>query len=181
MEGGLGRWRWAGVGQGSGVCRCGVDVVGYQVGDGRWGDVVDEGEGGEEEDCGGAIALMGEVGVGGGEGHVGGGEHESLEVRWGVRIFATMPGSSVGDIGGTHTPLLGLIPHPRTASITLPFSSSTSRTQSVFPVATTICVAHPFTCPYSFSSSSMLHFGGRWIVHVAQSSKQSSPSTAGST
>ena len=40
-----------------------------------------------------------------------------------------------------HTPFLGFTPQSLTASITLPFSSSTSLTQSDFPVATIMCVA----------------------------------------
>lgn len=45
------------------------------------------------------------------------------------------------------TPLLGSIPQSLTASMTLPFSSETSLTQSVFPVATSICVAQALTWP----------------------------------
>ncbi len=45
------------------------------------------------------------------------------------------------------TPLLGWTPQSLTASMTLPFSSETSLTQSVLPVATSICVAQGLTCP----------------------------------
>lgn len=55
--------------------------MGYEVGDCGGGDVVDEGERGEEEDCCGAVGgWRGLVGVGGGEREVGGGEHEFLFV-----------------------------------------------------------------------------------------------------
>lgn len=79
------------------------------------------------------------------------------------------------------TPLLGSTPPFSIASIKLPFSSATSRTQSVLPVATSKCVAHPLTCPYSSSSRSMSNLAGYFTVQEAQSCKQSSPSTAGST
>lgn len=78
------------------------------------------------------------------------------------------------------TPLLGFSARSN-ASITLPFSSATSRTQSDLPVATSTCVAHPLTCPYSSSFSSILKFRGYWIEQEAQSCKQSSPSTSGET
>lgn len=78
------------------------------------------------------------------------------------------------------TPLLGSTPPFSIASMTLPVSSATSRTQSDFPVATSMCVAHPFTWPYSSSSMSTSNLAGYLTVHVAQSCRQSSPSTAGS-
>lgn len=78
------------------------------------------------------------------------------------------------------TPLLGSMPPFSIASMTLPVSSATSRTQSDLPVATSRCVDHPLTCPYSLSSRSMSNLAGYFTVHVAQSWRQSSPSTAGS-
>ncbi len=81
-----------------------------------------------------------------------------------------------------HTPLLGFIDaFFSIASITLRFSSATSRTQSVFPVATRTCVLHPFTYPYNLSSSFILNPFGYLTTHELQSWSQSSPSTAGST
>lgn len=61
---------------------------------------------------------------------------------------------------GKLTPLLGSTPPLSTASITLPFSSATSLTQSVFPVATSMCVAHPPIFPYSLSFMSISNFDG---------------------
>lgn len=81
---------------------------------------------------------------------------------------------------GELTPLLGFTWPLSTASMMLPFSSATSRTQSVFPVATTKCVLQPFTWPYSSSVSSIENLLGYLIVQLAQSCRQSSPSTAGS-
>lgn len=68
-----GGWReleWGGGSvEGGGCGGGGGDVVGYEVGDCGGGDVVDEGEGGEEEDgCGAVGGWRGLVGVGGGEG-----------------------------------------------------------------------------------------------------------------
>jgi len=151
--------------------------VHYQVGDGLWCDVVDDCEGGEEED-GGRFGAFGVVGVGGGNRHVGGGEHKSLSTVYQHRHLENC-GSKV--FGERHTPFVGLTPHFSTASITLPFSSATSRAQSVFPVATIICVAQPLTNPYSFSSSSILHLAGYLTSQDSQSWSQSSPSMAGST
>jgi len=81
-----------------------------------------------------------------------------------------------------HTPLLGFtFAFFSIASITLPSSSATSLTQSVFPVATKTCVLHSLTCPYNLSSSSTLKPFGYLIWQELQSCSQSSPSTAGST
>lgn len=66
-------------------------------------------------------------------------------------------------------PFVGPFPYFPTASITLPFSSSMSLTQSVLPVATSMCVAHPLMWPYSLSSSSTLKFEGYLIEHDSQS------------
>jgi hypothetical protein len=77
------------------------------------------------------------------------------------------------------TPLLGCTLPRSTASMMLPFSSATSRTQSVFPVATIKCVLHPFTCPYSSSDSSISNLRGYLTLQLEQSCKQSSPSIAG--
>ena len=101
--------------------------------------VFDDGEGRQKKDCGWAIG--GEDGVvrgGRRDRHVGGRKHEAL----GNAIFSIFEPQWDRT---SHTPFFGLIPDFPTASITLPFSSSTSRTQSVFPVATNICVAQPFT------------------------------------
>jgi len=68
---------WGGA-EGGGGCWGGVDVVADEVGDCGWGDVVDEGEGGEEEDgcwSGGGGVVVVVIG----EGQVGGGEHEFLD------------------------------------------------------------------------------------------------------
>ncbi len=64
--------------EGGGGCGGGVDVVTDEGGDCGWGDVIDEGEGGEEEDgCwsggGGVVVVII------GEGQVRGGEHEFLD------------------------------------------------------------------------------------------------------
>jgi hypothetical protein len=61
----------------------------------------------------------------------------------------------------------------------LPFSSATSRTQSVLPVAIIKCVLQPFTWPYSSSVSSIVNFRGYLTSQLAQSCKHSSPSTSG--
>lgn len=107
---------------------------------------------------------------------------EAVSIRRYIAILFSFSHLLFGFLGSSPlTPLLGVTPHLTTASITLPFSSSTSLVQSVFPVATTRCVAHPFTCPYSSSSSSILHFAGYRMVQLSQSCSQSSPSTDGST
>ena len=78
LEGGfLQSLGWSGrVVQGRGCCGGGGNVVVYELGYCGWGDVVDESEGGEEED--GCWTVVWWVGVMGGKGHVGGGEHEFL-------------------------------------------------------------------------------------------------------
>lgn len=68
-----------------------------------------------------------------------------------------------------HTPFVGSFPYFPTASITLPFSSSIFLTQSVLPVATSMCVAHPPMWPYSLSFSSILKLEGYLIEHDPQS------------
>lgn len=72
-------------------------------------------------------------------------------------------------------------PNLPTASITLPFSSTISLTQSVLPVAIRICVPHPLTWPYSSSFSSMRNVHGYLMLQLLQSLLQSSPSMDGST
>jgi hypothetical protein len=67
------------------------------------------------------------------------------------------------------------------ACMTLPFSSATSRTQSVLPVATSTWVLQPLTKPYRSSSSSILKPLGYCTEQLSQSWSQSSPSTALST
>lgn len=68
--GGGGLWGlWRGSVEGRGCCGGWGDVVVYELGDCGGGDVVDEGEGGEEEDgCGAVGGWRGLVGVGGREG-----------------------------------------------------------------------------------------------------------------
>lgn len=139
----LGGWRrevW--VVQRGGCGGGGGYVVVDEVGDGGGGDVVDEGEGGEEENGCGTVFWEGRLV--GGKGQVGGGEHEFL-------VCKAMVSWIFRNIGfgkrRAFTPLLGSTLQSRTASITLPFSSLTSFTQSVFPVATSMCVANPFTWP----------------------------------
>jgi hypothetical protein len=106
------------------------------------------------------------------DGYVGGGEHEflcfqlALYIEEAVRVVLT--------------PLLGFTLPLSTASMMLPFSSATSRTQSVLPVATIRCVLHPLTWPYSSSVSSISNLRGYLILQLEQSCRQSSPSTAGS-
>ena len=79
-----------------------------------------------------------------------------------------------------HTPLLGFTLPLSTASIMLPFSSATSRTQSLFPVATIKWVLHPLICPYNSSVSSISNFLGYLTTQLEQSCSHSSPSIAGS-
>ena len=62
--------------EGGGCCGGGGDVVGDEMGYCGWGDVVDEGEGGEEED--GCWTMLWCVGLVRGKRHVGGGKHEFL-------------------------------------------------------------------------------------------------------
>lgn len=51
-------------------------MVADELRDGSWGDIVDEGEGWEEEN--GCRTMLGWVRLVGGKGQVGGGEHEFL-------------------------------------------------------------------------------------------------------
>lgn len=104
-------------------------------------------------------------------------EAESISFWGTLLVFSLL----FEELMGGHAPLLGSTLQSLTASMTLPFSSATSLTQSVLPVATSMCVAQPLTCPYSSMSSSMLHFKGYLISQLSQSWSQSSPSTVGST
>jgi hypothetical protein len=79
-----------------------------------------------------------------GDGHVGRGEHEFLRASAIVEAWAELV---LLRSTAVLTPLLGFTPPRSTASMMLPFSSATSRTQSVLPVATTKCVLHALTCP----------------------------------
>lgn len=115
-------------------------MVRYELGYGGGGNVFDQGEGGEKEYRRGSGRWVGIGGNWGGESHVGGGEHEFLSL---VVSFLLL----LKDVLGRRTPLVGSILQSLTASMTLPFSSATSLTQSAFPVATSMCVAHPLTCP----------------------------------
>lgn len=161
------------------VCGCRVDAGLDQVGDGGRGDVLDVLEGREQEDCCSDLAFGVRVRCVW-DGHVGGREHHFLVVeRTGlVGLFCLEVWYATLFLGG-HTPFLGSTLLFPTASITLPFSSAMSRTQSALPVATIRCVLQPLTWPYSLSLSSTSNLRGYLIVHDSQSCRQSSPSTSG--
>lgn len=68
-----------------------------------------------------------------------------------VVLWSEWSGIGMLEAESMRRPLLGFTLPLSTASIMLPFSSATSLTQSLFPVATIKCVLHPFICPYSSS------------------------------